>query len=124
MKSLSSAGIAAIEPPVVTLGEADADGWQPFVLRFAVRSGWHLAVEAGLPTLAGAGASLQRIEWPTGRPPGADGPGDPKLPVFEGAVEVRGRLRREAPRATLGLRFVACGEGRCLPPAEVEVPVP
>ena len=124
MESFSAAGLAAIEAPVVTLGDGDAEGWKPFVLRLTVRNGWHLAVDTGLPSLGGAGATLARVEWPTGRPLGSQGPGDPKLPIFEGALEVRGRLRRDAPRAALVLRFVACGEGRCLPPAEIEVPIP
>jgi uncharacterized protein YyaL (SSP411 family) len=100
-------------------GGADPRGFEPFLLRLRIRDGWHLAVESGLPRLEPAGAELERIEWPTARPLGDE----PPLPAFEGALEVRGRIRLDAPRASLVLRFVACGEGRCLPPAELEIAV-
>ncbi|HLF55225.1 MAG TPA: hypothetical protein VI942_00125, partial [Thermoanaerobaculia bacterium] len=114
-------GGAVLEGLEVELGEpADERGFRAFRLRMRLKDGWHLAIEGGLPRLEGSGATLERMEWPTARPLG-EIEGEAKVPGFAGAVEVRGRVRLEAPRAALLLRFVACGEGRCLPVEEIEI---
>jgi hypothetical protein len=111
----ASSGRVAVEDSRIELGVAASDGFRGFTLSFRVREGWHLPVEEGHPRIVGEGATLGRVEWPTARPIQGG------LAGFEGRVEVRGRVRAEAPRACILLRFVACGEGSCRPPEEIEI---
>jgi hypothetical protein len=119
----SDSGLAALASPRLRLDPESQDGSLPFVLQFRVKSGWHLPVETELPRLLATGAKLEGVEWPSAMPL-ATGARTPDLPSFVGVVEVRGRLRQEAPRATLALEFVACGEERCHPPARIEIAIP
>jgi hypothetical protein len=102
---------------------ADERGFRAFSLVVPVRVGWHLAVEGDLPRLTGVGAELERVEWPTARPVG-EVEGAPRVPGFVGKLVVRGAVRADSPRPSITLHFVACGEGRCLPPAEIEISLP
>jgi uncharacterized protein YyaL (SSP411 family) len=122
--SLSKEGAAVLLDPRLEIGKDELPGgWREFVLRFKVKSGWHLAVEGELPRLAGAGVALDRVEWPSALPlPGEAG--ERSGPAFSGRVAVHGLLRREAPDAAVVVRYVACGDGRCLPPAELVVRLP
>jgi len=113
--AVASSGQDAVEDARIELGVAGSDGFRPFTLSFRVREGWHLPVEEGQPRISGEGATLGRVEWPTARPVRGG------LAGFEGRVEVRGRVRADAPRASILLRFVACGDGSCRPPAEIEL---
>jgi len=120
VKASSSGESGAVEVTGLELAPAERGGFREFRLRLRVRAGWHLAMRGDTPRLEGAGAALERVEWPTARPLG--GPGESgKLPAFVGDFEVRGRVRPEAPHAALLLRYEACGDGRCLPAAEIEV---
>ncbi|MCM2269417.1 MAG: hypothetical protein NDJ75_04905, partial [Thermoanaerobaculia bacterium] len=123
-EGLSDDGVGVLLEPRIELGGDELPGgWREFVLRFKVKRGWHLAVEDDLPRLAAVGAALDRVEWPSALPlPGEAG--ERAAPAFSGRVGVHGLLRRDAPRAAVVVRFVACGEGRCLPPAELRVDLP
>jgi len=109
---------AIIEPRVEIQATADG-GTRSFVLRFAVREGWHLAAERGLPALEGVGVELEEVEWPPAQPLMIAG--GQELAGHAGELVVRGRLRAAAGRGALRLRFVACGEERCLPEETLEL---
>ncbi len=107
----------AIGDARVELGPPGADAFRALSLAFTVREGWHLAVQEGLPRLSARGGRLERVEWPSARPlAGA-------LAGFDGRVEVHARWRAEAADPRLVLSFVACGEGSCRPPAEIELAI-
>jgi uncharacterized protein YyaL (SSP411 family) len=114
------AALAAFaEVPTVRL-DAAGEGAVEFLVSFRIKEGWHLAVSDGSPALGVAGAEVLEVAWPEAsvveRLPGGE-----ELRGFVGAVEIRGRLRREGEEVHLSLRFEACGEGRCRPAAEIEL---
>ncbi len=123
MESFLSFAKSLLEELHLESPRGEGGSFEPFVLTFRVRAGWSLVVEEGLPRLEGSGATLEGVEWPPQRPLTGAVP-DPVKAGFSGAIEVRGQVRTEAPRAALILRFLACGDGRCLPAAEVEIPLP
>jgi uncharacterized protein YyaL (SSP411 family) len=116
--SESAAAIGDLELEVED--QADESGFRGFLIRFVVRDGWHLSADGKFPALSAPGAGLDQVSWPpaTELSPAENGEA---LSGFEGEVVVRGRIRFDAPRPHLTLRFVACGGGRCLPPAELEI---
>jgi uncharacterized protein YyaL (SSP411 family) len=115
-ESPAAAPVADAVVPELEVGAAAADGWRPFRLRLRVAPGWHVAAPV---EIGGEGAALRRVVLP---------PGDVLLVggeetrVYSGAVEVAGELAGPA-GSTLRLRFQACDDRRCLPPAEAALPV-
>jgi uncharacterized protein YyaL (SSP411 family) len=107
---------AAPVVPELDVGAAAADGWRPFRLRLRVAPGWHVAapVEVG-----GEDVELRRVVFPPGETLRVGGE---ETRVYAGAVEVAGELAGEA-GGTLRLRWQACDDRRCLPPAEAALPV-
>jgi uncharacterized protein YyaL (SSP411 family) len=123
-EGLSREGATVLLDPRLEIGSDELPGgWREFVLRFKVKSGWHLAVEGDLPRLAGVGVELDRVEWPSALPLPGDA-GGRAAPAFTGRVGVHGLLRGATAEAAVVVRYVACGDGRCLPPAELAVPLP
>jgi uncharacterized protein YyaL (SSP411 family) len=98
----------------------DPAGWRAFRLRLEVVPGWHLAA-AGGPVggsglaVEGDGCELRGVRLPVAQPLRmTDGV---EQPSFAGTLEIRGELLPNAPRSWLQVRFQACDERRCLPPA-------
>ncbi|HSM14576.1 MAG TPA: thioredoxin domain-containing protein [Thermoanaerobaculia bacterium] len=104
-------------------GESGEGGLRPFLLRLVLRIGWHLEAGGSPPVLEGLGCEVADVRWPEATEIGPGG-GTEALRGFEGEIEVRGRARADSPRPALRLRFVACGEGLCHPPAALELPLP
>jgi len=117
----ASPGGRAIESAAARFaGGTGADGLRPFVLEVALRAGWHLASGGETPALEARGGELAEVAWAE---PGEVGEvaGAPSARGWSGRFEARGRLRADTPRPALVLRYEACGEGACHPPAELEV---
>jgi len=112
----------ALDEARLEVGPAATDGFRSFVLHLVLKKGWHLAMEEDLPRLRGEGLTLEGVEWPAARP--VEGSPAGAAPALEGTIDVRGRLRAEGAVPALRLRYVACGEGSCRPPAEREFPLP
>ena len=101
------------------------EGWQPLRVRIAIRDGWHLAAES--LRVDAIDMELAQITIPP--PNGESGAGTPvQQPAFLGEIEVfaRARARPDLPEALprVLLRYQACDDRRCLPPAALEVEVP
>jgi uncharacterized protein YyaL (SSP411 family) len=111
--------VAFAEVPALRLSAA-GEGDVEFVVSFRLKEGWHLAVSDGSPALGVAGGEVLEVTWPEAsvveRLPDGE-----ELRGFEGAGQVRGRLRGAASEIRLSFRFEACGEDRCLPAAEIEL---
>jgi uncharacterized protein YyaL (SSP411 family) len=108
------------------------------VVSVAIKEGWHLyANPTGLANLkpttlvlrAGQPAELVGVEYPAGTPKVLDANAGQRVPLYEGAVRLKVRLRLDqaatSPPETLKLelRYQACDDRLCLAPAALEVPV-
>jgi uncharacterized protein YyaL (SSP411 family) len=117
-----SAGAKAIASIAATLGAADADGFRALTVDVALAAGWSLAAQPEPPVLEIEGGALRDVVLPEATPlPGL--PGTPGLAGWTERLRVEGRLRPDAPRPGLRLRFHACGGGACHPPATVPIPL-
>jgi hypothetical protein len=118
--SPTSAGAKAIASVAATLGAADADGFRALTVDVALAAGWSLAAQPESPTLELEGGELRDLTLPPATPlPGP--PGSPGLAGWTERLRLEGALRPDAPRPELRLRFHACGEGACHPPATVPI---
>ncbi len=111
---------AAVERAVAELGGEDAAGWRPLIVRISLLPGWHLVAEPEPPGLEASGADLEAVELPAADRLPAEA-GSPGLRGWRGDLEIRARLRPTGPRVSLVLRFAACGDGACHPPAKLEI---
>jgi uncharacterized protein YyaL (SSP411 family) len=89
------------------LDAAASDGSHGFRVEITVAPGWSLRLPEGL-RLDGDGVELLEVEFPASA---------------HGAFEVRGRLRKDAPRGRVLVSFHVCDESRCLAPAEIGLAV-
>lgn len=108
-------------PKVELLPAGDA-GDRDLRFRCELREGWHLAVaeERTVPALGVEGGEIVDLAWP--EPVDLiESEGGEAVRGLVGAIEARGKLRRDAPRVRLLFRFEACGVGRCLPIQEIEL---
>ncbi len=105
----------------------ERDPRQPLnlTIQLVIDEGWHVnANPASLPFLIPTavefrdGVQPERIHYPPGK---AFHPAfsDEALSVYEGRVEIKARLAREADlaAASVAVRYQACDQQRCLPPA-------
>jgi hypothetical protein len=117
----STAGRRAIERASARLsGDVLPDGFRPFVLAVELRNGWHLAAGEATPAVEAVGAELSDLVFAAPEQIG-EAAGIPGGRGWSGRFEARGRLRADSPRPALVLRFEACGEGACHPPATLEI---
>jgi hypothetical protein len=113
---------AQLEAP----GEPDADGWRTFRMAVTITEGWHVNANPAsddfliATELAGEGAELAQLVYPAGESV-RFAFAEEALSVYQGKVEIRGRLRATGDEAALVLRFQPCDESRCLPPEELKV---
>src|SRR5690606_13022441 len=115
-----SAGARAIASTAATLGAPDADGFRALAVDVALAAGWSIAAAPEPPVLEVEGGELRAVALPPAAPlPGL--PGAPELAGWSERLRLEARLRPDAPRPELRLRFHACGEGACHPPAAVAI---
>jgi hypothetical protein len=118
----ASAGARAIASIAATLGAAGADGFRALRVDVALTAGWSIAAQPEPPTVEVEGGELRAVALPGATPlPGL--PGSPGLTGWTERLQVEAELRPDAPRPELRLRFHACGEGACHPPATVAIPL-
>jgi uncharacterized protein YyaL (SSP411 family) len=123
--SAASAASAPAPPSVASaslalLGEATA-GFRPFAVRVVLEPGWHAEVPSGVQ-IQGLGAEIRQLVHPAGRTWRPRGAAE-AVRIAEGAFEVRGEVRKDAPRASLVLTVQPCDASRCLAPVEIELAV-
>jgi hypothetical protein len=108
--------------------EPGEDGWRRFTVHLAIAEGWHVNANPAsqqflIPTaVEAAGAGLEGVRYPEPRlirPSYAE----EDLAVYEGAVEITGRVRPEDPAARLRVTYQPCDAERCLPPVTEELAV-
>ena len=110
-----------MELPAIRVGEEEEeDGTREFILTCRLKGGWHLSVGDETPAIGVEGVEVVEVAWPRPSVVAVLADGE-ELRGFEGSVEVRGRLRASADGGRISFRFEACGEGRCLPLAEMEL---
>jgi len=108
-----------------TVVDESEGGWRPFRLELAIRDGWHVNANPAshdflIPTrLEGKGAEVRDVSYPEPRTLRATY-ADEQVSVYEGTVELTGKLRGEP---SLALTYQACDAERCLRPVTVEVTV-
>jgi hypothetical protein len=103
----------------------DLTGRRPFVLTLMVAAGWHLD---GSLRVEGVDLELDAASMVYPQPEVTGEPGSPLYQqAFRGKVIIAGRAR-SAPGSgaepRLKLRYQACDDRRCLPPAEKTIPFP
>jgi uncharacterized protein YyaL (SSP411 family) len=116
---------------VIDLGSPGEDGWRRFALALRIEPGWHLyaASGPGSAETAALGLEVLRLEGVDGvvlrdlaYPDGTASQSDPPVAIYAERVSISGELRTLWPgRGRLLVRFQACDDHRCLPPAEVAV---
>jgi hypothetical protein len=113
---------AAVSLALAEIGGEDAEGWRPLTVRLTLAPGWHLVAEPEPPALEASGAELDAVELPAAGELPAEA-GSPGMRGWREKLEIRARMRPGGPRVSLALRFAACGEGACHPPAKLEIPL-
>ena len=119
-ETAASGSRAAVERADAELGDEDAEGWRPLTVRIGLATGWHLVAEPEPPGLQASGAELEAVEVPAAERLPAEA-GSPAMRGWRGDLVIRARLRPTGPRVSLVLRFAACGDGACHPPARLEI---
>ena len=103
----------------------DTAGRRPFVLTLLVADGWHL--DASL-RVDGVDLELDPASMVYPQPEAAGEPGSPLYQqAFRGKVIIAGRAlsaQGSVGEPRLKLRYQACDDRRCLPPAEKSIPFP
>jgi uncharacterized protein YyaL (SSP411 family) len=118
----SIGSLAAVRGQRAELGAPDGEGWRTLTVTLEVAPGWHLVADPEPPRLEATGAELEAAELPpAGELPSAAGA--PAARGWEGRLAIRARLRDAGPETSLRLRFAACGDGACHPPALLEIPL-
>jgi hypothetical protein len=101
------------------------EGWLPLRLRVAVADGWHVAADTF--RVDAIDMELAGVTLPEPRSVGDDptAPSVPGAAGFAGEFEIRARARArpgmEEALPRILLRYQACDDRRCLPPAALEV---
>ncbi len=121
---LGSAAPPPPPPPVagrLAIGDPGPEGWRDLTLVLEIGAGWHLyppgaGAGAAAVELRAQGAELEDLRFPPGseRSPA---PGQPPVRLYEGAVEIGGRVRFSSPRPQLEIAYQACEERRCAAPS-------
>ncbi len=104
----------------------DAEGHGELTVRLEIAEGWHIyAADPGGEGLIGTtikavGVERLEIEMPAGEP-WQPSPEQPPIRVYEGALELHGRVVGAGEGAGLEIRFQACDDHRCLAPRSVRL---
>ncbi len=108
---------------------ADGEGYRAFTLTLEVEEGWHINANPAsdefliATAVEGKDAELQQVSYPTAEKV-RFAFADEEIAVYEGKVEIRGRVHPLNERAALVLTFQPCDDSRCLRPVEREVQIP
>jgi uncharacterized protein YyaL (SSP411 family) len=105
--------------------QPDTAGRRPFALTLLVADGWHLDADL---RVEGVDLELDAASMVYPQPEVTGEPGSPLYQqVFRGKVIIAGRARSAQSAAgepRLKLKYQACDDRRCLPPAEQTIPFP
>jgi len=112
--------------PVLAIGLADEQGWQPFRLELQIVEGWHVNAPGGDESsphlnLIGQDMEIRGLRWP--EPEWLRLPGSLEaVPAYSGLLQIYGQLRAASPAsARLSVEFQPCDERRCLPAARSDL---
>ena len=105
--------------------QPDTAGRRPFALTLLVADGWHLDADLGVE---GVDLELDAASMVYPQPEVTGEPGSPLYQqAFRGKVIIAGRARSAQSAGVepqLKIRYQACDDRRCLPPAEKSIPFP
>ncbi len=100
---------------LIQSGKPGGDGWRSFAVEVEVEAGWHIYANPSgddrlePATLRGEGAELEALRYPSGHQAEEGGPR-----VYDGQIEITGRLRPGSGSWALLLEFQPCDSRRCL----------
>jgi hypothetical protein len=113
----------------LTVYPGDTPEMRSFRLHVDVTSGWHLYAPGSDQSkyrsvrLVGVDVELSEIVFPEGKP-SSYSEGEEDVAVYTGCFEILGEIHTgDESRGSLRLEYQACEIGRCLAPAEIELPI-
>ncbi len=109
-------------------GDANGEGSRAFTLVLEVEEGWHINANPAsdefliATAVEGKNATVSEVSYPKGETV-RFAFADEEIAVYEGKVEIRGRVGKFTEGAALVLTFQPCDDSRCLRPVEREIQI-